>query len=501
MMIGTSNGNSLTTGLWQQARRCTECSMIAHADCTHLVPDFCKMLMETAIRLLQEIKTAQSFQSNRIRAIASAKSTSNSGHSIQLGVSRLQLRTNEPRAFPVPKTAKYQLCQPGMATSTGSQSSKPVSSDQVPLPHSLPYHPCPLPSNPDAPPSMSPTKGPSQSQSLSHGPISCAKTKKQQPLTNSLSLLPLNLLDPFTPPSTVPIWHQNLLKSLKPLRPMIFTRSLADKLDNFTTANQSHYIAPWGLINNGNLCFANAVRYLSLVFESPLSWLFIFFSLLDFANETFLLDAMVAFVQEFRVIEQSNSPTPGMNNCSLTLQNSTLVVLTDKSFIAESVWAATKGDSQFYSMGKHDHLVQLKHQEISATAVKKLDLKQQFDKISGGIDWLEVGSKGQAVITHLDSVTFEPNNVLQLLMKNPSITTIEHALAHFSSPDVILDMKTKSGQKFLATKQVYIETFPLVFILHIKQFNYDSKDGSVRKFGKDIKFKTIFNIPSQLEHF
>ncbi|KAI8449660.1 hypothetical protein BY996DRAFT_6585774 [Phakopsora pachyrhizi] len=146
----------------EQELQCTECSMIAHADCTHLVPDFCKMLMETAIRLLQEIKTAQSFQSNRIRAIASAKSTSNSGHSIQLGVSRLQLRTNEPRAFPVPKTAKYQLCQPGMATSTGSQSSKPVSSDQVPLPHSLPYHPCPLPSNPDAPPSMSPTKGPSQ---------------------------------------------------------------------------------------------------------------------------------------------------------------------------------------------------------------------------------------------------------------------------------------------------------------------------------------------------
>ncbi|KAI8458628.1 hypothetical protein BY996DRAFT_6410761 [Phakopsora pachyrhizi] len=140
------------------------------------------------------------------------------------------------------------------------------------------------------------------------------------------------------------------------------------------------------------------------------------------------------------------------------------------------------------------------HQEISATAVKKLDLKQQFDKISGGIDWLEVGSKGQAVITYLDSVTSEPNNVLQLLIKNPSITTIEHALAHFSSPDVILDMKTKNRQKFLATKQVYIKTFPPVLILHIKQFNYDSKDRSVRKFRKEIKFKTILNIPLQLEH-
>ncbi|KAI8444282.1 hypothetical protein BY996DRAFT_6426110 [Phakopsora pachyrhizi] len=120
----------------------------------------------------------------------------------------------------------------------------------------------------------------------------------------------------------------------------------------------------------------------------------------------------------------------------------------------------------------------------------------QFNKISEVSYWLEVGSKGQDEITHLDSVTFEPNNVLQLLIKNPSITTIEQALAHFSSPDVILDMENKSGQKVLATNQVYIKTFPPVLVLHIKQFIYNSKDRSVRKSRKDIKFKTILNIPS-----
>ncbi|KAI8455917.1 AGC/PKC protein kinase [Phakopsora pachyrhizi] len=164
-------GMMLPLGRRQQARRCTECSTTAHADCTHLVPDFCGMSMETANRLLQEIKTARSRQSNRISAIAPAKPTSDSGNSVQLDVSRLQLGTNAPGTFPAPNTAEYQLGrpavnQPGMAASTGSQFPEPVSSDRVPLPHQpqphpLPHHPRPLPSHPDAPPSMGPPKGPS----------------------------------------------------------------------------------------------------------------------------------------------------------------------------------------------------------------------------------------------------------------------------------------------------------------------------------------------------
>ncbi|TFK48685.1 hypothetical protein OE88DRAFT_490129 [Heliocybe sulcata] len=38
----------------KNARKCTECDITCHANCAHLVPDFCGMTMETANRLLQD---------------------------------------------------------------------------------------------------------------------------------------------------------------------------------------------------------------------------------------------------------------------------------------------------------------------------------------------------------------------------------------------------------------------------------------------------------------
>lgn len=40
----------------KNARRCTECDITCHANCAHLVPDFCGMSMETANALLREAR-------------------------------------------------------------------------------------------------------------------------------------------------------------------------------------------------------------------------------------------------------------------------------------------------------------------------------------------------------------------------------------------------------------------------------------------------------------
>src|ERR1700722_10024245 len=37
----------------KNARKCTECDITCHANCAHLVPDFCGMSMETANELLR----------------------------------------------------------------------------------------------------------------------------------------------------------------------------------------------------------------------------------------------------------------------------------------------------------------------------------------------------------------------------------------------------------------------------------------------------------------
>lgn len=41
------------------ARKCKECGLTCHADCVHLVPDFCGMSMETANKILQAMKDQQ----------------------------------------------------------------------------------------------------------------------------------------------------------------------------------------------------------------------------------------------------------------------------------------------------------------------------------------------------------------------------------------------------------------------------------------------------------
>lgn len=88
--------------------------------------------------------------------------------------------------------------------------------------------------------------------------------------------------------------------------------------------------------------------------------------------------------------------------------------------------------------------------------------------------------------------------MLQLSIEHPTITTIEHALAHFSSPEIISDMTTKSGARLPAMKQVYIDSFPPVLVLHLKRFVYDSSDGTVRKTTKDVTFGPELKIPASM---
>ncbi|EGG07050.1 uncharacterized protein MELLADRAFT_85936 [Melampsora larici-populina 98AG31] len=126
----------------KNARRCTECSMTSHADCAHLVPDFCGMSMETANRLLQEIKTAKTRQHTRLSSHSplkqdhigspnrpSATSTIESAEKLHQEFGRVQL--GAPLSTP-PSTDYHSR-----VSSTNIQ--PPLSAGHTPVPIHLPY--------------------------------------------------------------------------------------------------------------------------------------------------------------------------------------------------------------------------------------------------------------------------------------------------------------------------------------------------------------------------
>ncbi|KAN0139904.1 hypothetical protein V8E53_002566 [Lactarius tabidus] len=97
----------------KNARRCTECDITCHANCAHLVPDFCGMSMETANQLLRDWRDI-----NRARGNKAATAS-------------------QPSRVPLPPTYSPPPDQTGAATQemerlrlTGSESPRPETPPQ-----------------------------------------------------------------------------------------------------------------------------------------------------------------------------------------------------------------------------------------------------------------------------------------------------------------------------------------------------------------------------------
>ncbi|KAL4251848.1 protein kinase superfamily protein [Abortiporus biennis] len=102
----------------KNARRCTECDITCHANCAHLVPDFCGMSMETANLLLtkwREVNKGRSTKTQQQTRPSSYSPTTQppythtpqpSGDHLAPEMDRMRLTGNEPP--PPPKTPDYQ---------------------------------------------------------------------------------------------------------------------------------------------------------------------------------------------------------------------------------------------------------------------------------------------------------------------------------------------------------------------------------------------------------
>jgi len=107
----------------KNARKCGECNITCHANCAHLVPDFCGMSMETANELLRNVREINRGRANRQQrearqpepAQVHTPSSSIDGATSQMGQLKLiggpaQVRPDPfARAGSSPPTEQYQL--------------------------------------------------------------------------------------------------------------------------------------------------------------------------------------------------------------------------------------------------------------------------------------------------------------------------------------------------------------------------------------------------------
>ncbi|KAF7677315.1 cysteine proteinase [Alternaria burnsii] len=313
--------------------------------------------------------------------------------------------------------------------------------------------------------------------------------------------------------------------------------TLADILASFSvdSGKKVSFIEPRGLVNTGNLCYMNSILQV-LLFCVP------FYDFLDqvakraahsFKSETPLVDAMIMFLRDFRLIDSANN----VEQLRLRLKGNELEQYGDP-LTPEYVYDVIKRLPRFDNMkrgqqedaeeflgfllaGLHDECVHIikSGKQSQPAETSTLPNAERSGSIDGG--WEEVGHKQKTAITQnsgvIDiespitkifggklrseykrpgekaSVTLEPYQPLQLDIGEPNINNISDALKNLTRLET-LDGAARGAKA--STKQVHIETLPPVLILHLKRFHYDEKGP--QKIWKKIGYPLELELPKEV---
>lgn len=114
----------------KNARRCTECDITCHANCAHLVPDFCGMSMETANQLLRDWrdinrargnKAAAASQNSRVPLPPAYSPPPDQAGAVTQEIERLRLTGSEHPRPETPPQQRHYPQQPSIDKRTGQQ--------------------------------------------------------------------------------------------------------------------------------------------------------------------------------------------------------------------------------------------------------------------------------------------------------------------------------------------------------------------------------------------
>jgi ubiquitin carboxyl-terminal hydrolase 10 len=294
------------------------------------------------------------------------------------------------------------------------------------------------------------------------------------------------------------------------------------------------FLEPRGLVNTGNMCYMNSVLQI-LVSCVP------FHQFLDhvgrrsahsFHSDMPLIDALIMFMREFRVIDAASSE----EQLKMRLKPNELEQY-GEAFVPEFVYEMIRQLPRFRDMRRgHQQdaqeflgfLLEELHEECDRAAQhasKAQNAQQTGDGAADG--WLEVGHKQKAAVTQSSgaistespvtrifggklrsefkvpgnktSVTMEPYQPLQLDIGAPDVHNIIDALKGLTKPESIQgDFNSSRGPNVTATKQIFIETLPPVLILHLKRFQYDSLTGATQKIWKKVGYPLDLEIPREV---